>query len=65
MHQEVLERETHTEREREREREREQYGGILRQVKFAVVNLLWDISRSPLDFVWYPLPESTMCTAGV
>ena len=40
-------------------------GGISRQVTFAVVSFAVKNFAEPLDFVWYPPPESTMCTAGV
>ena len=40
-------------------------GGILRHVKFAVVNFAVGNFAEPLDLVWHPPPESTVCTAGV
>ena len=42
-----------------------QGGGGSRRVRFAVVNFAVGNFAEPLDFVWYPPPESTMCTASV
>ena len=40
-------------------------GGLSRQVKFAAVSFAVGNFAEPLDFVYPPPPQSTVCTAGV